>query len=439
MHPIKTAKDVTKIPNANIEKYVMDLQTVAVKKQFIFFLVLKTSASFTQLKFNRKLFNWLQENNYWITFHAMNMNYSVPLGWFMGMHPTLSSHDALSELLNLYFKMEDIKFNLITTGQFFINKDKKKVKTKVVELHVHANDAERTRELLSCLWFDESFLQEIEQCSISLSIEFIPSIQHGIIDVPTFCECLHHHHEFVTNTIGVSVVSIGKLNVHIQHLGTSVSLTKMIKQLQDNGKPLINGIEPTKYTNSEGHYLLLTQKDLVDKAKEKFDILIQNLAKEGQLSKFQIKGKFLCYVTQVQSKAVATYAASLRARFKPLETVNVPPNLCMLTPTCNAWNQSPSLKLTQDNFPDFKGNVMPSHHHADKKQCTETSSQLSEITLPFCPPQAVGITQTELMDECTEFQAALSTIQTSFADELCKINQNNDNDRKATEECMKVA
>jgi hypothetical protein len=248
----------------------------------------------------------------------------------MGMHPTLSSHDALSELLNQYFEMEDIEFNLITTGQFYITKDKKKVNTKVVELHVDANDAERTREFLSRLWFDQTFLKEIENHSVGLSIEFIPSIQHGVIDVPTFCECVRCHHEFATNTIGVSIIRIGRLDVSIQHMGTTVTLAKMIKQLQHDGKPL------TKFTNTEGRYLLLTQKALVDKAEEKFDKLIENLAKEGHLDKFQIDGKFLCHVNQVQAKVVATYAASLKARFKPPETVHVPPNPRPSTPTRNA-------------------------------------------------------------------------------------------------------
>jgi hypothetical protein len=323
--PIEKVEDIAKISESNIEKYVMDLQTIASKKQFVFFLVLETTASFQQLKFNKKLFNWLQDNNYWIYFHTMNTNFTVSLGWFMGMHPTLSSRDALSELLNQYFEMEDIEFNLITTSQFYITKDKKKVNTKVVELHVDANDAERTCKLLSRLWFDQTFLKEIENHSVGLSIEFIPSIQRGVIDVPTFRKCLRRHHEFATNTIGVSIVGIGGLDVSIQCMGTTVTLAKMIKKLQHDGKPLICGIKLTKFTNTEGRYLLLTQKALVDKAEEKFDKLIENLAKEGHLDKFQIDGKFLRHVNQVQSKAIATYAASLKARFKPPETVHVPP------------------------------------------------------------------------------------------------------------------
>jgi hypothetical protein len=143
----------------------------------------------------------------------------------------------------------------------------------------------------------------------------------------------------------------------------------------------------------------------------------------GYFSKFQIEGKFLHHVNQVQSKAVATYAASLRARFKPPETVNVPPNPRMSTPTRNAWNQSPSLKLTHDNFPNLEGNVTPSCHHTDKKQCTETSSQSFNANADdsSLSPPSVGTTQTELMDKHTKFQAALLTIQTSFADKLHQV------------------
>jgi hypothetical protein len=49
----------------------------------------------------------------------------------------------------------------------------------------------------------------------------------------------------------------------------------------------------------------------------------------------------------------------------------------------------------------------------------------------------VSTTQTKLTDECTEFQATISNMQTSFADELHKIKQDNEKNRKATEERMK--
>jgi hypothetical protein len=258
--PINKVKDITKIPEATIEKYVMDLQTVITKKQFVFFLTLETTTLFSHLKFNKKLFNWLTNNDYWLTFHSMNMNHSIPIGFFIGVHPTLSSCNALSELLSQYFEMEDIKFALISMGSFYITSNRKKANTKVVELHVNASNAEHSHDLLSCLWLDPTFSQELDKCSIGVPIEFIPSIQHGIIDVPTYHECLSCHREFAENTIAVSVVSIGGLDIVIKCMGMNVSLAKMIKQLQNNGKPLFSGIELTKFTNAEGRYLLDSER-----------------------------------------------------------------------------------------------------------------------------------------------------------------------------------
>lgn len=439
---IDKVDDIAKIPATNVEKYVMDLQTVAAKKQFVFFITLKTNAAFHRLKFNRQLFNWLTENNYWITFHGMNTNFPISLGWFMGVHPTLSSRDAMSEHLSQYFEMEDIEFHLITTGQFYISDDKKKVTTKVVELHVDATDAERTRDLLSRLWLDPTFTTELEKRSVGMPIEFISSIQRGVMDVPTFRECLRRHREFAENTVAVSVVGIGGLDVVIKRMGKNITLNKMIKQLQDNGKPLFSGIEPTKLTNEEGRYLLLTQKDIIDKAEAKFDTLIENLAKEGVLDQFQIEGKYIRRVNQIQSKAVSAYAASIKARFKPMDTVQVPPmNQRPSTPTRNAWKRTPSLKYTQENFPALARDVTPTRRHADKKQRTANGSQTvntdNAADDSSLSPPSLGTTQTELTDERTEFHMTITNMQTSFAEELRKIKAANEKDRKAAEERSK--
>jgi hypothetical protein len=221
-----------------------------------------------------------------------------------------------------------------------------------------------------------------------------------MIDVPTFCECLHCHHEFAENTLGVTIIGIGCLKVGITHMGTNVTLAKMIKQLQDNGKPLFSGIKPTKFINLEGHYLLLTQKHPVNKAKAKFDNVIENLVKEEQLDKLQIKDKFICCINQIQSKAVPIYAVSIKAQFKPMDSVQVPAKPCLLTATHNAWNHSPSLKFTQENFPELTGEVTPTHHHANKKQCTANGSLTinADNTDHSSLNPLVGPTQTELTD-----------------------------------------
>jgi hypothetical protein len=77
----------------------------------------------------------------------MTTNFTSLIGFILGMHPTLSSHDMMKELIDGV--LPDIEFNLITTSQFFITPQGKKVNTNMVKLHVVPDEASRARELLS--------------------------------------------------------------------------------------------------------------------------------------------------------------------------------------------------------------------------------------------------------------------------------------------------
>jgi hypothetical protein len=60
--PIKNLDDFTKITNT--DKYVMELHTIIIKKQFVFFILLESNCSFHKIKFNMKMFEWLKENKH---------------------------------------------------------------------------------------------------------------------------------------------------------------------------------------------------------------------------------------------------------------------------------------------------------------------------------------------------------------------------------------
>jgi hypothetical protein len=72
------------------------------------------------------------------------------------------------------------------------------------------------------------------------------------------------------------------------------------KLMNDNGKPLFFGVEPTKLTHTNGHYLLLTQKDVINEAEAKFDKLIEDLAKNGHYNCFAMTGSHICCINQVK-------------------------------------------------------------------------------------------------------------------------------------------
>jgi hypothetical protein len=164
---------------------------------------LETNTSFQYLKFNKEMFAWLREKNHWIMLHTLTTNFTSPIGFILGMHPTLSSHDAMKELLDGV--LPDIEFNLIMTSQFYITPQGTKVNTNVVELLVAADEASRACENLSKAWLDTQFVEELDNRSVGMPMEFIPMIKKGVMEVSTFRECLRRQTEFAKSTIAISV------------------------------------------------------------------------------------------------------------------------------------------------------------------------------------------------------------------------------------------
>jgi hypothetical protein len=57
-------------------------------------------------------------------------------------------------------------------------------------------------------------------------------------------------------------------------LGTNLTLTQIVLDLKDtDNKPFFTSIKPTKISEEEGHYLLLTTKDQCIKAMKKLSNL----------------------------------------------------------------------------------------------------------------------------------------------------------------------
>ncbi len=184
---IDKVTDITKMTNVN--KYAVNLQTNAIKKQFVYYVTLETTISFQNLKLSKTRYAWLKDNKIYITQHMMQTNHTTPIGYLLGMHPTLSSRNAMKLLLDGYIPT-DIEYNLIMTSTFYITQKGKKVNTHIVEVHVDSKEQKCTKEIFSDCWLKEAFVKELEEYSIGMMINFILNIQKGVMDVPTFRETL---------------------------------------------------------------------------------------------------------------------------------------------------------------------------------------------------------------------------------------------------------
>jgi hypothetical protein len=175
---------------------------------------------------------------------------------------------------------------------------------------------------------DADFLAELEAHAVGMPIMFIPMIKHGIMNVATFREALRQQHEFAINTISMSIKGVAGLEVETECNGEKVTLAKMILNLKDDkGKVLFSGIEQTKFTNEYRHYLVLTQKNVIDVAEAKFDELLLNLANEGKLDAFCIEGTFICFAVRIKFSLTPWHPTPRNSKLSfslqwPLSTLN---------------------------------------------------------------------------------------------------------------------
>ena len=159
----------------------------------------------------------------------------------------------MKEILDSY--MDGIEYTLVPTSNFYIDEKGNHVNTHCIELQVDSNKVNEACKHISSAWMDPQFFKELGHHSIGKTIEFIPCIKKGIMSCKTFCAALAHQHEFNNNTIGISVVRIGRLKAEGNHINNNnmVSLVKMISGLKDvNGGAIFNSVEPTKLMAAKG-------------------------------------------------------------------------------------------------------------------------------------------------------------------------------------------
>ena len=429
LSPITKSSEIPK--DEKIFKYAFDLQTLATKQQFIFFAILETSASFNDLKYNGTFFSWLQKNKFgwvsmpwkWTTSPSLDSSLaSIPLfpvvtAWKkLWIHIWITSSTASSQpLLSILMRKANAKGECVNT--------------RVTELQVDSVKANNARDCIASAWIDPSFLEVLANCSIDQSIDFVPYPKKGMMSVKVFHSAVRQQYEFNNKTVAISVIRIRGFEVEVTRQGHPVTLANLIHGLRDlKGKPIFTSIELTKFTTTEGRWLLITQKLIVEEAEKLVDNLFEQLAKEGHLDALTMEGHKIRHLNQLQSKCMSQYAEGLAKKFKPMEEVSVhtPPSS---TPAHNTWKHMPKFKFDQENFPDLGS---PSRTHTAKKQCCNADEDDAASQQSTTSQRTMA---TAMMNECTEF---VQNLTASFMDQLNVIKKDHQEQQQKFEARLKA-
>ena len=356
----------------------------------------------------------------------MKMNHITQLGFLFGLHPTLSSCDNMKESLDPY--MDNIEYNLIPAFTFYINEKGKCVKTQVTKLQVDSVKVNKVCDSIASTWLDPNFLEVLSTLLISQSIEFIPYPKKGLMAVEIFCSAIHQQYEFNNNTIAISIVGIRGLKVEVTCHGNKKTLVDLVHSLRDEkGNPVFNSIEPMKFTATEGHWLFITQKLIVEEAKKLINNLFEQLALEGLLDAFMMEGHKIRCINQTQLKCLSQYAKGLAAKFKPMPMIMIP-TLTPATPAHNTWKCTPTFKFDQENFLDIGS---PSHTHTAKKQHHSTEDDDTALQQMTQSQQTLA---TAMTNKCTEF---VQNLTDNFTNQLNLIKKDHQEQQKKREAHIK--
>ena len=397
-----TMVDITKpseVPkNDKIKNFVTDVQSDAEKKQFKAFFTIVTVLPFNRIKFNNhKIMKYLMENRFWFHQHSMTSRHVKSIGFIAGMHATYANRDEMKTLLDPYFP--GIEYTLVPVTQFYI-KDDEKYNVKVVELHVDAKFIDQARDNTAVAFMDPAFIQAATQGDTEALMDFIPNIKRGVMSVELYRATLEKHFEFCKNAIGVSINGLGSTDTTITQEGQVYTFIDSLATVQDsNGAAYFTSVEPTKTTDTEGRYILVTTKDKLTEAEKAFDKFASSLSNAGYMQVFAKPGQTIRRINYYKSKKMGTYAEGLAAKYKVPTQIAVPKKDAP-SPRRSAWKRMPQLKYDSANFPEIQA----------KK--TRTDDDASARTAA-----------TALTDERTEFDSRMGTMKESFTAQLNAIKE----------------
>jgi hypothetical protein len=330
------------------------------------FLRISSPQSIRDLKRNTSVFGWLKANNFFIRTHGFSTSYDVvSAGFISRMSPTLHRRDTVNNIIQAVLKAHhpDIEIHL-ALNRIPSGKGADKRYTTAVEVQVDRQHLQKARELMIEIF-------ETKQDVLPKDIFFIPTPTNGTMPYELYYRNLHAHHEHIANLRSFAITNVGDLKAEMTFTDPSGKIAPRVttfeaeimrEQKKGTTENLFYSIEMTKFTETEGRYLLVTHKNHISEAEQFIDYALQHLttncpdnmakitrshAPVTRTNRITTSDRFQSYVTKLQSM--------------------IPTTINMSAPTENAWKRRPStaVNLTDDNFPALE---------TPKKQRTDTAT-----------------------------------------------------------------
>ena len=352
------------IPSGDdLHKYVSGIQhpnSKATKDNSIrFFLRISATMPLWQLKRNTTFYAWLQKKRCFLRTHGFTTTYDVTaVGFLSRMSPTLHRRERINEIIQAEVQANAPELELrLVPRNIPYGKDTKKTFVNAVEIQVDRANANKARELMVKIFGHKP-------ASIPSDIYFVPNPTNGTMSHDLYFQHLQLHHQYTADLRSFAITNVrnihAELTVPDPTTGSDMTLT-FEQALLTSVKPgtndqLFTSIEPTKDTESDGRYLLVTKKDLLADAQQYIDHVLNTMAQSTPDDMARITQDDNSRVTRTNRVHTSTrfqsYAHALQNMIPTTITTSPPPTAWKRRPT-------PTLNLTDDEYPALDTSKKP--------------------------------------------------------------------------------
>jgi hypothetical protein len=274
------------IPTGNaITKYVGGFQDASVNtnkdnKVIRLFVRISTPKPLRELKRNVGFYQWLKQGRYFMRTHGFTSSYDVASAGFISMmSPTIHRRDTVNDIIQAEWKnvAPDVEIHLVPHN-IPCGKGDHKQQAPAIQVQVDRNHLAKARETMIEIF-------DTRKASLPTDIYFVPSPANGTMSHELYYQHLRLHHQHIVNLRSFPITNVGNLQAEmtITNPDGSERTTTFESELLNSIKPgttnerLFYSIEPTKFSDTEGRYLLVTHKDNIPDAEKFIDMVFQHL------------------------------------------------------------------------------------------------------------------------------------------------------------------
>ena len=357
-----TASAITKatdIPNSEekIKDYVKEMRDSDNRNNskyytVVFYIKIASSMTLGMMKKDTDLFMWLRNNNIWIRAFSFTTTYDVvTAGFISNMHGGIHNRDRVNNVLQkaLKEKYPHLEVKLVPTTIKHGREDTNKRITHVVSLQADRKHINEAREALVHIF-------QVSSNSLPKEIFFVPSPVNGMIKTDLYYDLVKSHHESMADLRSFAITGIANLQTPMtaqdsKDINSSVATTfeKIILTAKVPGteQNIFSSIEPTSQSETEGRYLLLTNKTHLASAEYMIDELLKYVANNPEIEfELSFGGEVARRANQIKvSNTFHGYTDFLASKVPKTITTN---------PAQNAWNkrrEQTRMDYDEDNFP----------------------------------------------------------------------------------------